>query len=811
MLQNVWQDIRYGFRGLVTRPSFTLVAILTLALGIGSAAAIFSVIQNVLLDPAPYADVERIAYVQIRDASRTTPGGRTAFHVPEFLDYVEQSQVFEDVIGGGFEDALLTTKDGTLQFAAGMVTPNTFRFLGVPASIGRGLGAADAEIGADPVFVMSHKMWTTHYSMDPGVVGRSFVLNGVATTCVGVMPPRFTKQGADLWLPMRLDRADPAQQRRYVVFQAKLKRGVTFENATAEMDVVARRIAKVYPDNYPPKFTVHVVSWVDGLVRQFRTTLYTLFAAVGVLLLIACANVANMLLARAAAREKEMAIRTSIGASRGLLIRQLLIESLLLACGGAALGCLLAYVGIKGVAELMPTGLFPTEAEIRLNMPVLVFSLAMAVCTAVIFGLVPALQTVKKNMAEPLKDSGRGVVGGFRRGKMRSTLVVCEVALSLVLLAGAGLLMRNFVGLQTMDLGFDPNNVLVSRLPLPARYKSAASKQQFFEALLQRLNNLPGVVVATITSNIPPYGGIDSDVDIPGKTHTERWEAMVQLVSDGYFNTLGLKTTRGRTLSPVEVTSLRKVAVVNQAFVNKYLPTDNPIGRSVVIKLFQKLPDGNAVDDPTFEIIGVVADAKNRGIVEPPGPEVFVPYMATGAFQRGILVRTQGDPEAMLNAVRREVWAVDRGVAITNTGTLVGFLKQFSYSEPRFSLILLGVFASVGLILVAIGVYSVIAYTVARQTREIGIRMALGAGRRDVLRMVGGMGLKLMGIGAAIGLLASFGATRLIAAQLSGVSAHDPLTLVGVVVVMGLVGLAACYFPAQKASRVDPMVALRIE
>ena len=259
------------------------------------------------------------------------------------------------------------------------------------------------------------------------------------------------------------------------------------------------------------------------------------------------------------------------------------------------------------------------------------------------------------------------------------------------------------------------------------------------------------------------------------------------------------------------MTSLRKVAVVNQAFVNKYLPTDNPIGRSVVIKLFQKLPDGNAVDDPTFEIIGVVADAKNRGIVEPPGPEVFVPYMATGAFQRGILVRTQGDPEAMLNAVRREVWAVDRGVAITNTGTLVGFLKQFSYSEPRFSLILLGVFASVGLILVAIGVYSVIAYTVARQTREIGIRMALGAGRRDVLRMVGGMGLKLMGIGAAIGLLASFGATRLIAAQLSGVSAHDPITLVGVVVVMGLVGLAACYFPAQKASRVDPMVALRIE
>src|SRR5688572_8210853 len=812
MLQNVWQDVRYGVRGLVARPGFTFIAILTLALGIGSAAAIFSVIQNVLLDPAPYADVDLIAYVQIRDASRSQQGGRTGFQVPEFLDYVEQSQVFEDVIGGSFEDALLTTKDGTLQFAAGLVTPNTFRFLGVPPQLGRGIVDSDVEPGAPPVFVMSHKMWVAQYSMDPGVVGRAFVLNGVPTTCVGVMPPRFTKQGADLWKPMKLDRADPAQQRRFIVFQAKLKRGVTFERATAEMDIVARRIATLYPDNYPPKFTVHVISWVDGLVRQFRTTLYTLFAAVGVLLLIACTNVANMLLARAAAREKEMAIRTSLGAGRWLLVRQLLIESIMLAVGGAALGCAFAYASVQGVKGLMPQGLFPTEADIRLNMPVLAFSPGVAMFTAIVFGLVPALQTVKKNMADPLKDSGRGVVGGFRRGKLRSALVVCEVALSLVLLAGAGLLIRNFVKLQTVDLGLDPNNILVARLPLPReQYKSAAAKQQFFEALLPRLHALPGVVAATETSTLPPYGGIGTDIDIPGKTHTERWEAIYQLCSDGYFRTLGLKILRGRTLSPAEVSAARKVAVINQAFANKYFPAENPIGRQIILKGMQKLPDGNAIEHPAFEVIGVIADARNRGIIEPAGPEAFIPYTVTGAFERGILVRTQGDPEALLSAVRHEIWAVDRGVAITLTGTLTGYLRQFSYAEPRFSLVLLSVFASVGLILVAIGVYSVIAYTVARQTREIGIRMALGAGRRDVLKMVSAMGLRLIAIGAVIGLVASVGATRLIAAQLTGVSPHDPLTLLGVVLLMGIVGFAACYFPAQKASRVDPLVALRTE
>ena len=328
---------------------------------------------------------------------------------------------------------------------------------------------------------------------------------------------------------------------------------------------------------------------------------------------------------------------------------------------------------------------------------------------------------------------------------------------------------------------------------------------------MPRLHALPGVIAATETSTLPPYGGIGTDIDIPGKTHSERWEAIYQLCSDGYFRTLGLKIVRGRTLSPIEVSAARKIAVINQTFANKYFPGDNPIGRQIVLKGMQKLQDGQAIENPTFEVIGVIADAKNSGVVDPIRPEAFIPYTVTGAFERGILVRTQDDPEALLAAVRHEIWAVDRGVAITLTGTLTGYLRQFSYSEPRFSLVLLSVFACVGLVLVAVGVYSVIAYTVARQTREIGIRMALGAGRRDVLQMVSAMGLRLIALGAAIGVVASIGATRLIAAQLTGVSPHDPLTLAAVVLLMALVGVAACYFPAQKASRVDPLVALRTE
>ncbi len=808
-MQSIWQDLRYSLRGLANRPSFTLLAILNLALGIGAATTIFSVIQNVLLDPFPYTDAHRVAAIQIHDTTSSRPGGRSFFQVPEFLDYQDQNHVFDEVIGGTMEDVLLATTEGTEQFVGGATTPNTFQFLGVPAVLGRVFTPADGEAGAAPVFVMAHKMWAGKYNRDPAILGRTFVLNGVPTTLVGIMPQRFTKLGADLWRPIVLTRADPALSQRYFMFQARLKPGVTLQQAAADVDVIAHRLAQIYPTNYPKQFTTLAVSWVDNLVGPFRATLYTLAAAVGLLLLIACSNVANMLLARAAARGKEMAIRASMGASRSRLVRQLLVESLILASGGLLLGCLLSYVGIQGLVTLIPDGLIPREAVIRLNVPVLLFSLAVAAVTVLLFGLLPALQTARRDIVEPLKDSGKGVSGGFRGGKLRGALVVVEVALSLLLLVGAGLLMRSFVALQTVDLGMNPDNVLVARLPLPrGQYTTAAEKQQFFRELLRRLHAVPGIEVATAASSLPPYGGIQSDIEIPGKTPTERWTSIFQLASEGYFQTLGLKLMRGRVLSEADVNGARRFAVVNQTLVTKYFGQENPLGQQIRFKLLETMPQGR-VENPVFEIVGVVSDVKNQGIQEPTVPEAFIPYTVTGAFERGILARTQGDPAALIERVRREVWAVDRGVAITLTGTLNGYLAQFSYAEPRFSLVLLAVFASVGLVLVAIGVYSVIAYTVSQQTHEIGIRMALGAAPVHVLRMVGLMGLRLVALGAAIGLLASFGATRVIAAQLWGTSEHDPLTLAAVVIVIALVGLAACYFPARRATKVDPLIALR--
>ncbi len=429
--------------------------------------------------------------------------------------------------------------------------------------------------------------------------------------------------------------------------------------------------------------------------------------------------------------------------------------------------------------------------------------------TTMLFGLIPALQTARRDMVEPLKDAGKGVSGGFRRGRLRSVLVVVEVALSLLLLVGAGLLIGASSRCEQSIWASIRRTFssLVCRCRV-ASTRPLAEKQRFFRTVLDRIQALPGVVVATETTTLPPYGGIGTDLEIIGKTHTEKWRGIFQLCSEGYFQTLGLRLSRGRTFSAAEVNGARKVALVNQTLVTRYFGQEDPIGQRIKLSMLETFREG-PVADPVFDIIGVMSDAKNQGIEEPVTPEVFVPYTLTGGFERGILVRTQGDPEALINSVRREIWAVDRNVALTLTGSLTGYLRQFSYAGPRFFLLLLGVFASVGLVLVAIGVYSVIAYTVSRQTHEIGIRMALGASHSSVLRMVAVMGLKLVAIGSVLGLLASFAATKVLAAQLANLSRFDPLTLASVVAVMAVVGLAACYFPARRAMRLDPMVALR--
>jgi putative ABC transport system permease protein len=813
MLEGLAKDFRYAARVLLKKPAFTAIAVVTLALGIGASTAMFSVIDNVLLNPFPYKDGNKIVQMRIHDTTSTREYGRGSFLGPEFLDLEEQNDVFQEVIGGGAEDVLYTTAAGTQQFLGAYVTPNEFDFLGTPALLGRTPRPDDVKPGAPPVFVMSYQTWVKDFGQDPSIVGRTFVLNDVPTTLVGIMPPREGKLAADMWRPIAVDRGDPEFARRYFMFQGRLKPGVTMGQAEADLNGIAHRLALVYPRNYPKNFTVRIVPWIDSVIGEFRTTLFVLAAAVGLLLLIACSNVANMLLAQATAREKEMAIRAAMGASRWRIVRQLLIESLLLAVGGAAMGCLFAYGGIKGIVAAMPAGLIPISVVIQLNVPVLLFALGVAVFTALLFGIVPAMQTARRDIVEPLKDSGRGVSGGFRRGKFRSALVVVEVALSLVLLAGAGVLMRAFVKLVDTDLGLDPTHIMFARLPFPrGQYKTAESKQVFFRQLLQRVYAQPGVVAAADSTSVPPFGGIGTTIDIPGKVHSDDWKAIVTLCSEGYFPTVGMRLLRGRLLTEEEVNDSHKVADVNQTLVSKYFGQEDPIGREIKLDDLETLPQ-DPVTNAVFEIVGVVSDVRNQGVDGPPMPEVFIPAMMTPAFQRAIIVRTTRDPTLFVNPLRDQIWAVDRNVALAgaDTGSLESFLKEYSYAIPRFTFILLGIFAGVGLVLVALGVYSVTAYTVSRQTHEIGIRMALGAGRADVLRMVLWMGLRLIALGVIVGLLASLGVSRVIASQLSGVSPRDPLTLGVVAGVLLVVGCAACYFPARRATRVDPMVALRYE
>jgi putative ABC transport system permease protein len=808
------QDIRFALRNLRKSPTFTIIAAITLALGIGASTAIFSIIENVLMEPFPYTDASRLVSIQIHDTERNEPGGRAGYSGPEFLDYVEQNHVFDRVIANDGFDVLYRSGEGTERFDGSLITPGTFEFLGMPALLGRVAQPADYEPDAPPVFVLRYKTWVTRFSADPSIINKTFVLNGTQRTLIGIMPPRFGWGDADMWLPQKPTRASPWQGRngfpQFWFLLGHLKPGVSIRQAESDLTVIAKNLAKIYPKDYPKDFSVHVETLTNLVVGQFRTTLYIVLAAVGLLLLIGCGNVANLLLARATTREREFAIRAALGAGRWRIIRQLLVESFLLAASGAVLGAFISWGGLKGLVALIPPRIIPAEAVIHLNLPVLAFTLVVAVLTAIIFGLAPALQVVRRDLNDPLRDSGKGTGGGGAHGRLRNAVVVLEVAVSLTLLVAAGLLMRSFVALRDVHLGLQPDHVFVVRLPLPEdRYKTADQLAGFFRPLLNRVKAVPGVVEATETSTLPPYGGIPSDIEIPGKTHAEKWNAMFQLCSEGYFPVLKIQFIDGRPFTEAEVEGKRKLAVVNQTFVHKYLGNENPLGQRVQIAQFEQFPDKLA--DPWFEIIGVVADVKNRGLQDPVEPEIWVPYTMTGFAARGLLVRTGPDPMTMMNAIRHEIWATDSNVALTFTGTLESFIAQFSYAGPRFGFLLMSVFGAIGLVLVTIGVYSVLAYTTARRTHEIGIRMALGAEKRDVLGLVIRMGLGLVGGGIVLGIIASLGVARVIATQLWGVSAYDPVTLSTVAALLLITGIVACWVPARRASRVDPLVALRYE
>jgi putative ABC transport system permease protein len=807
------QDIRFALRNLRKSPSFAIIAAVTLALGIGASTAIFSIIENVVMEPFPYTDAGRLVSVLIHDTEQNQPGGRATYSGPEFLAYVAQNRSFDRVTASARLDVLYRSGEGTERFDGYYIIPGTFEFFGVSPLLGRVAQPADYEPGAPPVFVMRYRTWVNRFSADPGLINKTFVLNGTQRTLIGVMPPRFAWGGADLWIPTKPSVAVSPDQNGFPQFWfmlGHLKPGVSMRQAESDLTVVAKNLAIVYPKDYPKKFSVEIETLTNLVVGRFRTTLYIVLAAVGLLLLIGCGNVANLLLARATTREKEFAIRAALGAGRWRIVRQLLVESFLLAVSGAFLGTFLAWGGLKSIVALMPERIIPEEAVIRLSLPVLLFTLCVSVLTAIVFGMAPALQVVRRDLNDPLRDSGKGTSGGSAHGRLRNAVVVLEVAVSLTLLVAAGLLMRSFVALRDVHLGLQPDHIFVARLPLPEdRYKTSDQLAGFFRPLLNRLKAVPGVLEATETSTLPPYGGIPSDIEIPGKTHAEKWTALFQLCSEGYFPVLKIQFIDGRPFTEAEVEGKRKLAVINQTFAHKYLGNENPLGQRVHIAQLEQFPDKLA--DPWFEIVGVVADAKNRGLQDAPEPEMWVPYTMTGSGARGVLVRTGPEPMTMMNAVRHEVWATDSNVALTFTGTLEQFIANFSYAGPRFGFLLMTVFGAIGLVLVTIGVYSVLAYTTARRTHEIGIRMALGAEKRDVLGLVIRMGVGLVGAGIVLGVITSLAVARVIATQLWGVSAYDPITLTSVSALFLLTGIVACWIPARRASRVDPLIALRYE
>ncbi len=809
------KDFQFAFRGLLRDRRFAFVAIFALALGIGASSAIFSVVDNALLEPFPYKDQRNLVVMYIHSLDDPDQErGRSQYSYPEFQDYLSQNHVFDAFVGNAEDDVVYTHGDRNLRLGANYVTPGSFELLGVAPYLGRNLQPSDYESGAPPVFVMRYATWVSQFNADPSLLGKWFNLNGVPRTLVGITGPRFAWGGIDLWIPRDPVAPSTLPGRPFPAYWGALghlKPGVSPREAEADLNVIAKHLSSTYPDDYPKRFVLQVTRFPYAVVSpQFRNWLFIFCGAVGLLLLIACGNVANLLLARAITREKEFAVRTALGASRLRLIRQLLAEGSLLAVSGAILGILLAWTGIRALSAMMPQFTVASETVIEMNAAVLLFAVLVGLGTVFLFGLFPALQASRCNLSDSMRDSGKGLAGSAGRTGVRNVVIVLEVALSLTLLFTAGLFVRSFLALQSVQLGFQSDHILWARLPLPpTRYKTSSQLTSFFQPLLLRLKSLPGVAYAAESSTLPPYGGWRSGVQLSGESISKERHSLVQLVSEDYFSVLRMQLLDGRFFTPVEVRDARKLAVINETFRRRYFGSENPIGQRVFIDELGKIPD--PVKDPWFEIIAVAPDVRNNGMQEPTEPELWIPYTVTGFGLRCLMVRTTEDPLFLVKAVAREIHATDPTAAMAQPQSLAYYLDMFTFAQPRFALRLVTIFAVIGLLLVTVGVYSVIAYSTSRRTHEFGIRMALGARSTDIVKMVLQNGLKLLLLGIAIGLAASFALSRIITSQVWGVSPHEPLVLALVVALLLLVGLVACWVPARRATQVNPSTSLRCE
>ena len=811
-LHSVLADCRFGFRQLRRSSGSTVAALLTLALGIGATTTIFSVIDGALLNPYPYKHSERLASFVVFAGDQLRAW---RFPAAAFVDFREQNHTFEDMFGLVYSEVRFIGKDGTQEFFGGSVTRGTFESLGIAPLFGRTFNAEDSAPGATPVFVISYRLWGKRFHHDASVLGTAQTLNGKRMTLIGIMPPRFQIGGCELWLPLNITRngfipgAGLESNEIWVV--GHLKPRVSPETAGADLQSIAKPFEERDPIYFPRNFKL-IVNTLNSepVSRDFRLALFAMMAGATMLLLISASNVANLLLARATTREKEFYVRRALGAGRLRLIRQLLIESLWLVLASCTLGCLFAFWGANAVAKLIPPETIPPEAVIAVSPTALLFCIGSAVVAILICGSAPALYTLRLGAQDSFISEGRAVTANFAQGRLRSFFVIAEITLSIVLAICSGLMMRSLVALQNVRMGFNVSQVLYAQVSWPEKqYDTAPQKHAVMRKILDEIDHTAGVLASTETSAYPPHTYGWTTVIIAGQTPPPNRNTAFVMCSEGYFQTLSRTLLRGAVFGRSDVDSARHVVVVNQSFVQDHFGEGNPLGHKVRFSDLETLADWPR--EPYFEIIGVVADAKNNGLKEPLRPEIYIPATLTGAGPHNIMVRAVAYSPGVLAEIRRHFSDIDSNIAIGETGSIASLMQQDYFAQPRFLVMALTGFAGMALLLVAVGVFSVVSYTVVLQTREIGIRMALGAQKEQVVGFVLGRGMRLIAVGIGAGLLMSYWAARLLSSQIWGVSLTDPFTFAVVPLLALVVGVIACLLPARRASQVDPMVALRHE
>ena len=804
-------DLHFALRMVRQNPGFSSVAILCLALGIGATSAMSSLVYALWVDPYPYRDSNRL--LNFSFVNQQGRNGTMQYSLADYLELQRSAKTVEDIAARDAMNAVVTS--GLPESVRVVLfSPNAFDHFGVPAMIGRTWTPKDMpQPGAPPpVAVVSYLFWTRYFNADRAIAGRTIELNHRPYTILGVVPPRFTWNDADIYLPM----AVTPDAKRFVALMTHVKKGVSLDAVSAELQAITQRFAARSPNNYPKAgFRMKVQTLNDFLLQRFGGTLKVLMAAVGLLLVIGCANVSILLLARATARQREIAIRVSIGAPARRILRQLLTESVVLALSGGLLGVLLAYRSVPAIVSLMPQYSVPHEADIHVNGQVVLLTFAISVVTGILFGMAPALQLAGTDVSQTMQSGSRGSSEGGRSGKIRSALIVAEVALTIVLLTGASVAIRSFLALEHVPLGYQPEHVLAININLPqGRYTTWSARNGFFERLASEFRTIPGVRTATFTGTaLPPYIGFNTDFEIAGRLKTERQQLHVGLIASQYFETVGIPLLQGRLLTEAEIVHNAHLAVINEELRKRYFPSGpGPLGARIHVpglKIDQPEVFTPPEGDQWFEVVGVAATARNRGLQEAPEPAIYIPYnMATvpgGTF----LLKTEMEPLSIARAVRERVRSVEADLPVTEVRTLEEYLSRFERAYPRFSTTLFSIFAAVGLLLAATGLYSVVSYTVAQRTHEFGIRMALGAQRGHVLRLVAGSMMVLIAIGTAAGLAGSMALSQVTSRFVEGWNPRDPVAYVAVAAVLVFTGLLACWFPARRATTIDPIAALR--